>query len=197
MSPEVMTARHVSLASDVYRQAQRKHEGEVCVWEGAVERRKQILTAPPSPPFSFAILAAELLTGAKPFAGRTVGAIVHAVVISRERPPLPSSSAPAPLLALVHAAWAHAPDDRPTFPAILAALRAWCEGEWEAGEAAWCRGRTSGDSGGGDRDDGHHRVVPALVVEAARVASGSAGSGRAAVAVSPKVGGGAGPPARR
>ena len=137
----------------------------------------------PADVFSFGVLAAEVLTGRKPHSGRTVGAVVHAVVAARERPDVPAAAAPAALRALVDACCEDDERARPTFAAILDALHAFCEGDWDSEDATWHRG--GGAGAGGKGAAAVARVVPAVVVEAARVASGgSMRGGGAAVAVS-------------
>ena len=147
----------------------------------------------PADVFSFGVLAAEVLTGRKPHSGRTVGAAVHAVVSARERPDVPAAVAPAALRALVDACCEDDEGARPTFAAILGALHAFCEGDWDGGDAIWHRG--GGMGAGGKGAAAVARVVPAVVVKAARVASGgSMGGGGAAVAVSTPGKGRGGPP---
>ena len=74
--------------------------------------------------YSFGVLAYEVYTGAKPWAGLSVDRIVHEVTIAAKRPPFPSGSCtPRWLVLLVDRCWAADVRARPPFSAILTELQ--------------------------------------------------------------------------
>lgn len=73
--------------------------------------------------YAFALLAAELLTGDKPYAGLPLGSIVYSVIYCHARPDLPPDTPPR-YADLIRRCWAADPADRPTMADILADVRA-------------------------------------------------------------------------
>lgn len=73
--------------------------------------------------YSFGIDLWELWTRSTPYAGMTAVQIAYAVVQGSMRPPIPHDCPPA-YATLMSDCWATAPDDRPTFPDIVARLLA-------------------------------------------------------------------------
>ena len=71
--------------------------------------------------YAYAIMIWEVLTGEFPWAGLNAMQIGMQVMVKKARPPVPEG-APRDLVALMQRAWAHDPNDRPTFADLKAAL---------------------------------------------------------------------------
>jgi serine/threonine protein kinase len=69
--------------------------------------------------YSFAVVLAQLWTGAVPWEGRGSSGRIRSLVVSGRRPyslqGLSKSGVPNPIIALIVACWAQEPKDRPTF----------------------------------------------------------------------------------
>lgn len=72
--------------------------------------------------YSFGVVAWEVFSMAKPWAGLSVGRVVHEVTIAARRPPLPPQT-PRWLSLLIDRCWAADPRARPPFSQILAELQ--------------------------------------------------------------------------
>ena len=68
--------------------------------------------------YSFGILFWEVLTAKRPWEGQLDPAIMMAVFMKQERPPLPPEIESAPSGKLLKRCWAHDPSGRPTFAKI-------------------------------------------------------------------------------
>ncbi|PNH11667.1 Serine/threonine-protein kinase CTR1 [Tetrabaena socialis] len=73
--------------------------------------------------YSFGVTLWELATGDRPWRGLAPGAILHSVMLSAERPPLPPWLPPAYAL-LVRDCWAQTRQERPSFARIVERLEA-------------------------------------------------------------------------
>jgi len=72
--------------------------------------------------YSFGILAWEAVTGVKPWAGLSVGRVVHEVTIAAHRPPFPPG-VPRWIQLMIERCWAADTRARPPFSTILAELQ--------------------------------------------------------------------------
>jgi hypothetical protein len=70
--------------------------------------------------YSFGVVLWELLHGARPWVGYDEAALVMAVAIRMERPPV--TAADSVLRQLMESCWVHSPEDRPTFVDVEARL---------------------------------------------------------------------------
>ena len=87
---------------------------------------KHVVLCSAHPPCSFGIVLWEILTCKKPFDDMPHASAfqIRNMVESGVRPPVPADC-PDSYAALMRRCWDQDPDERPDFPAIVAAIRAW------------------------------------------------------------------------